>query len=66
MPSPPDAPAGRVARYSWRDHYEPLRRALEAVAQRLQADGYAAVVLVDDNRLVDREAAVRAGLGWYG
>jgi epoxyqueuosine reductase len=23
-------------------------------------------VLVDDNRLVDREAAVRAGLGWYG
>jgi epoxyqueuosine reductase len=65
-PQAPACPAGRVARYSWRDHYAPLRRALGAVAERLVADGYAAVVLVDDNRLVDREAAVRAGLGWYG
>ena len=65
-PPPPAGPAGRVARYSWRDHYEPLRQALRAVARRLEDDGYAAVVLVDDNRLVDREAAVRAGLGWYG
>ena len=66
VPPPPAGPAGRVARYSWRDHYEPLRQALRAVARRLEDDGYAAVVLVDDNRLVDREAAVRAGLGWYG
>jgi epoxyqueuosine reductase len=66
VPAPPGPPAGRVARYSWRDHYEPLRRALGAVAERLQSQGYTAVVLVDDNRLVDREAAVRAGLGWYG
>jgi epoxyqueuosine reductase len=55
-----------VARYSWQDHYGPLRIALDAVARRLEAEGHAAVVLVDDNRLVDREAAVRAGLGWYG
>src|SRR3954447_16452786 len=66
VPPAPGWPAGRVARYSWRDHYEPLRTALGAVAQRLEQDGHAAVVLVDDNRLVDREAAVRAGLGWYG
>jgi len=65
-PAPPGGPAGRVARYSWRDNYEPLRQALGAVARRLEADGYSAAVLVDDNRLVDREAAVRAGLGWYG
>jgi epoxyqueuosine reductase len=65
-PAPPAGPAGRVARYSWRDHYEPVRRALGAVADCLEDHGYAAVVLVDDNRLVDREAAVRAGLGWYG
>ena len=65
-PAPPNRPAGRVARYSWRDHYEPLRRALGSVARCLEAHGQAAVVLVDDNRLVDREAAVRAGLGWYG
>lgn len=63
---PPAGPAGRVARYSWRDNYEPLRTALRAVADRLEGAGYRTVVLVDDNRLVDREAAVRAGLGWYG
>jgi epoxyqueuosine reductase len=62
----PAGPAGRVARYSWRDHYEPLRQALRAVADHLERAGYRTVVLVDDNRLVDREAAVRAGLGWYG
>lgn len=65
---PADDPAvgARVARYSWVDHYTPLRRALGQVADRLQADGWRARVLVDDNALVDRAAAVRAGLGWYG
>jgi epoxyqueuosine reductase len=67
------APAGprsgreaRVARYSWVDHYEPLRRALGQIAARLEDDGWRARVLVDDNALVDRAAAVRAGLGWFG
>jgi epoxyqueuosine reductase len=61
-----DRPAGRVARYSWRDHYEPLRERLQLIADRLGAAGYEAVVVADDNALVDREAAYRAGLGWYG
>ncbi len=61
---PPNA--GVIARYSWRDHYAPLRRALSAIADRLVAAGWQARVLVDDNALVDREAAYRAGLGWYG
>jgi epoxyqueuosine reductase len=65
-PPMPAVPAGRVARYSWRDNYEPLRDALGTVAGRLEAHGHRTLVLVDDNRLVDREAAVRAGLGWYG
>jgi epoxyqueuosine reductase len=62
---PPGFP-GLVARYSWRDHYAPLREALGAVATRLSQAGWQARVLVDDNALVDREAAYRAGLGWYG
>ena len=61
-----DRPAGRVARYSWRDHYQPLREKLQLIADRLGAAGYQAVVVADDNALVDREAAYRAGLGWYG
>jgi epoxyqueuosine reductase len=71
--NPPDAgvddrgavPA-RVARYSWVDHYAPLRVALRAMADRLDADGWATRILVDDNALVDRAAAHRAGLGWFG
>jgi epoxyqueuosine reductase len=65
--SSPTGPArGRVAMYSWIDHYEPLRAALGTVADSLVQAGWQARVLVDDNALVDRAAAVRAGLGWYG
>ena len=59
-------PAGDVAKYVWEDHYAQLRVGLEAVAAELTADGWRTRVLMDDNALVDREAAYRAGLGWYG
>lgn len=58
--------AARVARYSWVDHYAPLRRSLERIAERLRAEGWRARVAADDNALVDRAAAHRAGLGWFG
>jgi epoxyqueuosine reductase len=57
---------GRVAMYSWTDHYRPLRVALGAVAGHLAGCGWQARVVADENALVDRAAAVRAGLGWYG
>ncbi len=57
---------GRVAMYAWIDHYELLRAALGRVAEHLQLSGFQARVVADDNALVDRAAAVRAGLGWYG
>ncbi|MCL4423672.1 MAG: tRNA epoxyqueuosine(34) reductase QueG [Actinobacteria bacterium] len=57
---------GRVARHAWRDHYVELREALGGVAAWLEERGYRARVVADDNALVDREAAYRAGLGWYG
>jgi len=60
------AVTARVARYAWRDHYEPLRDALREAAQRLKSDGHRATVFADDNSIVDREVAYRAGLGWYG
>lgn len=61
-----DAPAGSVARYAWSDHYTALRSSLAVVADHLVAAGWRARVVADDNALVDREAARRAGLGWYG
>ncbi|MGI8684235.1 MAG: tRNA epoxyqueuosine(34) reductase QueG, partial [Acidimicrobiales bacterium] len=63
---PGAGPAGVVARYSWDDAYAPLRSALGEVAVLLRAAGWRARVLADDNALVDREAAHRAGIGWYG
>ena len=57
---------GVVARYASADHYRPLRDGLAAVAVRLRAAGFRATVVADDNALVDRAAAHRAGLGWYG
>ncbi|MEA3076305.1 MAG: epoxyqueuosine reductase [Actinomycetota bacterium] len=60
------APTGRVAKYGWVDHYEALRAALDEIAAALRHHGWSAKVLADDNALVDRAAAHRAGLGWYG
>ncbi|NNE74373.1 MAG: tRNA epoxyqueuosine(34) reductase QueG [Acidimicrobiales bacterium] len=62
---PADAPA-RVARYVWDDTYAKLEDVLREIAESLNADGWRSRVLCDDNALVDREAAIRAGLGWRG
>lgn len=66
QPDQPDGINARVARYAQDDHYTPLRQALQKIALRLRADGYRAVVFADENNLVDREVAYRAGLGWFG
>lgn len=57
---------GRIAAYAWRDHYAELRAGLEAMALVLRDFGHDAKVLADDNALVDRAAAVRSGIGWFG
>ncbi len=62
----PDRAVGRVAAYARSDHYARLRGALGQVADMLRDAGHKAAVVADDNALVDREAAQRAGLGWYG
>ncbi|MBI5157552.1 MAG: HEAT repeat domain-containing protein [Acidimicrobiia bacterium] len=65
-PGPASPGTARIARFATSDHYRPLRAALGAVAALLVAAGHRAEVLVDDARLVDRAAAVRAGVGWAG
>jgi epoxyqueuosine reductase len=54
---------GRLARYTWADRYAELREKLDALGRRL---GGSYRVLVDENDHVDREAAVRAGVAFYG
>ena len=58
--------SARVAAYSWRDEYALLRRSLDHVRAELEGAGWQGRVVADDNALVDRAAAHRAGLGWFG
>jgi epoxyqueuosine reductase len=54
---------GRLPRYTWDDGYTTLREKLDELGRRL---GGAYRVLVDANQHVDREAAARSGIGFYG
>jgi len=63
-PTPDSEPGvGRLPRYTWRDGYADLRERLDELGRRL---GGSYRVLVDANDHVDREAAVRAGVAFYG
>jgi epoxyqueuosine reductase len=59
----PEAGQGRMPRYTWTDAYDELRRKLDLLGRRLGAEYR---VLVDANQHVDREAAARSGVGFYG
>jgi epoxyqueuosine reductase len=61
--APPQPGQGLLARYTWDDGYAELREKLDALGRRL---GGAYRVLVDANQHVDREAAARSGVGFYG
>lgn len=58
-----EAGEGRLPRYTWRDEYASLRAKLEELGERI---GGRYRVLVDDNDHVDRAAAVRAGIAFFG
>jgi epoxyqueuosine reductase len=63
---PPHPTGVVVGRFATGDHYVKVRDAALAVAAEIERVGGKAGVFVDDNRLLDRAAAVRAGLGWIG
>jgi epoxyqueuosine reductase len=63
-PAPSAPPAhGRLPRYTWTDRYAELREKLDRLGCRLGGEYR---VFVDANQHVDREGAVRAGVGFYG
>jgi epoxyqueuosine reductase len=64
--APAGRPSGQVARYATDDHYALLKAALGEISTALRAAGHRSRIVADDNALVDRAAAVRAGLGWAG
>ncbi|MBV8713883.1 MAG: tRNA epoxyqueuosine(34) reductase QueG [Chloroflexi bacterium] len=61
---PAQAPGGRVARYAWGgDYHAAMKSRLKELAAWL---GGRSRVFVDDGPLVERDAAIRAGLGFRG
>src|SRR5881275_446915 len=61
----PERPGGhgRLPRYTWYDAYAELRTKLDALGRAIGGNYR---VLVDANQHVDREAAARSGVGFYG
>ncbi|MEE8406615.1 MAG: 4Fe-4S double cluster binding domain-containing protein [Acidimicrobiia bacterium] len=64
--SGPASTGALVARFATADHYEPVRLVTGRIADQLKMLDGRAEVLIDDNRLVDRTAAARSGVGWIG
>lgn len=65
-PSASSSTPAAVGRFVWEPFYEELAGRLDTVADHLRQRGAVAEVVLDDNRLIDRAAAYRAGLGWFG
>ena len=64
------SPSGRVARYAWvRDYHRVMKRRMREFVRRLEGELGTAVAArwyVDDGPMLDRAAANRAGIGWFG
>ena len=62
-------PSGVIARYAWgQDYHDVIRARVKSLQSRLAEEfgDFEFRTFVDTGRIVDRAAAVRAGLGWYG
>ena len=61
---------GRVARYAWvRDYHRVMKRRMREFVRSLETElgsEVAARWYVDDGPMLDRAAANRAGIGWFG
>lgn len=55
-----------IAGFALGDGYVEIRALLKSIASDLAGYGFESAVCVDSNSLVDRAAAVRAGIGWWG
>ncbi|MBX3070192.1 MAG: tRNA epoxyqueuosine(34) reductase QueG [Thermomicrobiales bacterium] len=67
---PDDVPRGRISRYAWGiDYHRVFRKRLQlflSLLEVLVGRPVESRLLSDTARTVDRAAAVRSGLGWYG
>lgn len=64
--SEPTHPFSTVAQYATSDSRKILEYSLDKIKKFLEDSGWKARIFSDDNGLVDRAAAMRAGLGFFG
>jgi epoxyqueuosine reductase len=64
--SHPASSGALVARFATSNHYRLLEEPMAAVRDHLLGAGHRAEAIFDDNRFLDRAAAVRSGIGWQG
>ncbi len=55
-----------LARFADGDRYARVRQVLDQIAAALESEGDRFEIVYDDNRLIDRAVAVRAGVAWRG
>jgi len=69
-PSPSSTGEGKVARYAWgKDYHEVMAEKLEQLVAFIESEvGHTVAhkICVDTSAILEREWAVRAGLGWIG
>ena len=66
-PTSPGEPHGVVSRYAWgRDYHNVLRKRLRKLVAFLESKHAVARFFADTGPVLDRAAAFRAGVGWYG
>lgn len=64
------APTGKLARYAWgRDYHKVIKRRMRVYVEGLRkklGNEFSARWYVDDGPMLDRAAASRSGVGWFG
>ena len=64
------APKGRVARYAWvRDYHRAMKRRMREFVRSVERELESEISVrwyVDDGPMLDRAAAKRGGIGWFG
>jgi len=62
----PGRPFGRIARYTWRNHYLDLRKKLQRIAQFLKKSRSAHSFVYSNGPIAEKPIAQRSGIGYYG
>lgn len=64
--STPGYPHGRIARYTWRNHYRDLKNRLKQLAVVLKEKYHASTLVYSNGPIAEKPIAQESGIGFYG